>query len=82
MGGARVRSGRIRVSPRVAHLHITVDDPLVVGRCSDNNTADRAGLPPGTLANDVFPGQALTLRCALCPTATPRKRTDTSGDRG
>ena len=23
---------------------------LVVGRCSDNNTADRAGLPPGTLA--------------------------------
>ena len=56
MGGARVRSGRIRVSPRVAHLHITVDDlPLVLGRCSDNNTADRAGLPPGTLAMTSSP---------------------------
>ena len=40
--------GARQVSPRVGHLHITVDDlPWWWADASDNNTVDIAGLPPG-----------------------------------
>ncbi|MFS8979163.1 DUF6130 family protein [Cupriavidus necator] len=60
-----------RVSPRVGHLHITVDDlPWWWADPSDNNTVDIAGLPPGQhkvkislvdANHNVFPGQVVTL---------------------
>src|SRR5512145_3438510 len=63
--------GALKVSPRVGHLHITVDDlPWWWADASDNNTIDIAGLPPGEHkvkielvdANHVvFPGQVTTL---------------------
>ncbi len=38
----------LNVSPRVGHLHITVDDlPWHWADASDHNTVDVAGLPPG-----------------------------------
>ena len=41
-------TGAIQASPRVGHLHITVDDlPWWWGDASDNNTIDIAGLPAG-----------------------------------
>lgn len=62
--------GALQVSPRVGHLHITVDDlPWWWADASDNNTVDIAGLPPGrhkvTIAlvdanHNVFPGQVVT----------------------
>ncbi len=62
--------GALKVSPRVGHLHIAVDDlPWLWADASDNNTVDIAGLPPGQhkvkieLVNadhQVFPG------CATC----------------
>ena len=40
-------AGALQVSPRVGHLHITVDDlPWWWADASDNNTVDIAGLPP------------------------------------
>jgi hypothetical protein len=61
-----------QVSPRVGHLHITVDDlPWWWADASDNNTVDIAGLPPGEHKvkielvdpdHNVFPGQVKTLR--------------------
>jgi hypothetical protein len=40
--------GALQASPRVGHLHITVDDlPWWWADASDNNTVDIAGLPPG-----------------------------------
>jgi hypothetical protein len=63
--------GGLNVSPRIGHLHITVDDlPWLWADASDNNTVDIAGLPPGEhkvkieLVNAnhmVFPGQVVTL---------------------
>jgi Family of unknown function (DUF6130) len=63
--------GALNVSPRVGHLHITVDDlPWWWADASDNNTVDIAGLPPGehkvtiTLVDasrKPFPGQVVTL---------------------
>ena len=60
------------VSPRVGHLHITVDDlPWWWADASDNNTVDIAGLPPGQHKvkielvdpdHNVFPGQVVTQR--------------------
>ena len=59
-----------QISPRVGHLHITVDDlPWWWADASDNNTVDIANLPPGKhkvriqLVNsdhEVFPGQEVT----------------------
>ena len=59
--------GATKVSPRVGHLHITVDDlPWWWADASDNNTIDIAGLPVGEhkvrieLVNanhQIFPGQ-------------------------
>jgi uncharacterized protein DUF6130 len=61
----------LQVSPRVGHLHISVDDlPWVWADSSDNNTVDIGGLPPGPHkvkidlvdANHTpFPGQSKTL---------------------
>ncbi|MDF2760659.1 MAG: hypothetical protein K0S99_3294 [Thermomicrobiales bacterium] len=59
-----------QVSPRVGHLHITVDDlPWWWADASDNNTVDIANLPPGKHKvriqlvdsdHTVFPGQEVT----------------------
>ena len=58
----------LNVSPRVGHLHISVDDlPWLWADASNINTIDLAGMPPGEhevlieLADanhQVFPGQA------------------------
>ena len=63
--------GARQVSPRVGHLHITVDDlPWWWADASDNNTIDIAGLPAGQhkvkislvdADHNVFPGQVATL---------------------
>ena len=63
--------GALQVSPRVGHLHISVDDlPWLWADASDNNTVDIAGLPPGQhkvkielvdANHSVFPGQVVTL---------------------
>ena len=67
--------GALSVSPRVGHLHITVDDlPWWWADPSDNNTIDIAGLPVGPhkvrieLVNanhQVFPGQSKTVKFTL-----------------
>jgi hypothetical protein len=64
-------AGALSVSPRVGHLHITVDDlPWHWADASDSNTVDLVGLPPGQhkvlielvdAAHHVFPGQAKTV---------------------
>jgi hypothetical protein len=63
--------GAVNVSPRIGHLHVTVDDlPWWWADASDNNTVDIAGLPPGKHKvkielvdpnHNVFPGQVVTL---------------------
>ena len=63
-------AGALQVSPRVGHLHVTVDDlPWWWADASDNNTVDIAGLPPGQhrvkvslvdANHNVFPGQVVT----------------------
>jgi hypothetical protein len=65
-------AGALQASPRIGHLHVTVDDvPWWWADASDNNTIDIAGLPPGKHkvkielvdANHVvIPGQVRTLR--------------------
>jgi hypothetical protein len=65
-------AGALQASPRIGHLHITVDDlPWWWADASDNNTVDIAGLPPGphkvTIAlvdakHNPFPGQGVTIR--------------------
>ena len=64
-------AGARQASPRIGHLHVTVDDlPWWWADASDNNTVDIAGLPPGKhkvkielvdSAHTVFPGQVVTL---------------------
>jgi hypothetical protein len=59
------------VSPRIGHLHISVDDlPWLWADASDNNTVDIAGLPPGEhkvkialvdANHNDFPGQVVTV---------------------
>jgi hypothetical protein len=59
-----------RISPRVGHLHIIVDDlPWWWADASDNNTVDIANFPPGRHKvkiqlvdpnHGVFPGQEVT----------------------
>jgi hypothetical protein len=63
--------GALKVSPRVGHLHITVDDlPWWWADASDINTIDLAGLPPGPhkvrielvgANHESFPGQSRTV---------------------
>ena len=65
-------AGALTASPRIGHLHITVDDlPWWWADASDNNTVDIAGLPPGEhkvkialvdANHNVFPGQVVTVR--------------------
>jgi Family of unknown function (DUF6130) len=64
-------AGAVQASPRVGHLHITVDDlPWWWADASDNNTIDIAGLPPGEhkvkialvdANHNAFPGQVVSL---------------------
>lgn len=64
-------AGALSVSPRVGHLHITVDDlPWHWADASDNNTIDIAGLPSGQHkvlielvdpTHHVFTGQTKTV---------------------
>lgn len=73
--------GALQVSPRVGHLHITVDDlPWWWADASDNNTVDIAGLSPGqhkvTIAlvdanHNVFPGQVVTVPFTV-PNSAPK----------
>jgi hypothetical protein len=63
--------GALQASPRIGHLHVTVDElPWWWADASDNNTVDIAGLPPGEhkvkidlvdANHNVFPGQSVTL---------------------
>jgi hypothetical protein len=64
-----------KVSPRVGHLHVTVDDlPWWWADASDDNTIDIAGLPAGqhkvrielvTANHQLIPGQSKTLTFTL-----------------
>jgi hypothetical protein len=64
-------AGALGTSPRVGHLHITVDDlPWWWAEASQNNTIDIANLPPGPhkvriqlvdTNHKVFPGQEVTV---------------------
>src|SRR5262245_4609283 len=61
----------LKVSPRVGHLHTTLDDlPWLWADASDLNTVDIAGMPPGPhkvkielvdANHKVFPGQTATV---------------------
>lgn len=65
-------AGALKVSPRVGHLHVTVDDlPWWWADASDSNTIDIAGFLPGphkvkielvTPDHSVVPGQVVTLK--------------------
>jgi len=67
--------GASKVSPRVGHLHITVDDlPWWWADASDNNTIDIAGLPVGqhkvrielvSANHEILPGQTQTVTFTL-----------------
>jgi hypothetical protein len=67
--------GATKVSPRVGHLHVTVDDlPWWWADASNTNTIDIAGLPAGEhkvrieLVNpnhQIYPGQTKTLTFTL-----------------
>ena len=79
--------GALQVSPRVGHLHITVDDlPWWWADASDNNTVDIAGFPPGphkvTIAlvdanHNVFPGQMVTVPFTI-PDSAPAHHVHTT----
>ena len=74
--------GALQVSPRVGHLHITVDDlPWWWADASDNNTVDIAGLPPGqhkvTISlvdanHSVIAGQVVTVPFTVPDSAPTR----------
>jgi hypothetical protein len=60
----------VNLSPRLGHLHITVDDlPWLWADASDLNTIDIAGLPPGphkVLIELVNPNHEVFTDCATC----------------
>lgn len=66
--GPVLSEGALKVSPRVGHLHITVDDlPWLWADTGNSNTIDIFGLPPGPhkvkidlvdANHNVFPGQS------------------------
>ena len=68
------------VTPRVGHLHISVDDlPWLWADASDSNTVDIAYLPPGKhkvkidlvdANHNLFPGQSVTLNFTIPKGAT------------
>jgi len=65
----------LKASPRIGHLHITVDDlPWLWADASDSNTVDIAGLPPGghklkidlvDANHSLFPGQSVTVKFTI-----------------
>ena len=67
----------LKASPRIGHLHISVDDlPWLWADSSDNNTVDIAGFPPGQhkvkiefvdANHNVFPGQSKTVPFTIPP---------------
>jgi Family of unknown function (DUF6130) len=63
-------TGALNVSPRVGHLHLTVDDlPWWWAEASDLNTIDIAGLPPGqhkVLLELVNPEHKVFPACETC----------------
>jgi hypothetical protein len=75
-------SGALNASPRLGHLHISVDDlPWLWADASDNNTVDIAGLPPGAhkvkielvdTNHNTFPGQVVTLTFTVPETTQGR----------
>lgn len=81
--------GALQVSPRVGHLHITVDDlPWWWADASDNNTVDIAGLPPGPhkvkiglvdANHNAIPGQLVTVKFTV-PDSAPKAHAHTAGD--
>jgi len=72
-------TGGLSVSPRIGHLHISVDDlPWRWADASDSNTVDFAGVPPGPHkvlielvdpTHHVFPGQSTTVTFTVPSTA-------------
>ena len=68
-------AGALQVSPRLGHLHITVDDlPWWWADASNINTIDIANIPPGPhkvriqlvdTNHNVFPGQEKTLHFTI-----------------
>jgi len=66
--GPVLSEGALKVSPRVGHLHITVDDlPWLWADTGNSNTIDIFGLPPGPhkvkidlvdANHNLFPGQS------------------------
>lgn len=72
-------AGALHASPRIGHLHVTVDDlPWWWADASDNNTVDIAGLPPGQhkvkidlvdANHKAFSGQSVTLAFTVPDTA-------------
>ena len=66
--GPVLGEGALKASPRVGHLHITVDDlPWLWADTSGSNTIDIFGLPPGPhkvkidlvdANHNLFPGQS------------------------
>jgi len=67
--------GALKVSPRVGHLHIQVDDsPFLWADASDNNTVDVAFFAPGKHkvkidlvdpTHNVYPGQSVTMEFVI-----------------
>jgi hypothetical protein len=72
----------LKVSPRVGHLHVRVDDlPWVWADTSDNNTVDIGGMPPGehrvTIElvdpmHRVYPGQSKTVKFTVPKSAATK----------
>jgi len=73
--------GALQVSPRIGHLHISVDDlPWWWADASDNNTVDIAGFEPGPhkvkiglvdANHNPIPGQLVTLNFTV-PDSAPK----------
>ena len=73
-------AGALNASPRIGHLHITVDDlPWLWADASDSNTIDLAGMPPGPhkiqidlvdANHEVFPGQSKTVTFTVTGTGS------------
>lgn len=63
-------AGALSTSPRIGHLHVTVDDlPWHWVEASDNNTVDVVGLAPGrhkVLIELVDPAHHVFTGCATC----------------
>jgi hypothetical protein len=65
----------LKLSPRVGHLHVRVDDmPWLWADSSDNNTVDIGGMPPGEhkvtielvdATHQTYPGQSKTVKFTI-----------------